>query len=518
VTEQSEHLSNAQIENYGNRTSGAGPEAAQRDEHQRVNHQSTGDQSNDQSIDDQRVEAHLTDCPSCRNRVLDFHRSLFASPTFQPEPDRSKAGQPKYDALEHDSSLYGHLPSGYAPSGHLPLGQKPSDQRPADSSLGGAKPTDSALADSNFANSKYPAEPQVRTAPTPECPSDDALRQLAAGLTPDDAAATRDALATKLLKHAATCNHCGPLLRTYTELFSDDFTPEEQAALANLQSSSTDWQQQTAREMLKAGGVQAADVPAEKAACVSGSQSAASTTDVQPGPRKSSAAKPTTERKPFFWKWVLVPAVAVVVALAAITFPIYLAGRDTPEKVEKYLAEAYPEKRTIEMRWPGAKWGEPRETLGPLQANKPLSLLRADEVIQRQTPETLRKKEWLHLRAQSEILGGAELLQLIKDLTEATQSQPDSALMFDLAIANFRMGEVTHDRKYYEKSKDVLDEMLASSRNSSALFDRAVVEQRLNLKDAALIDLLECLQKETDRKWTDEIQQKIHRLNDSSGR
>jgi len=64
----------------------------------------------------------------------------------------------------------------------------------------------------------------------------------------------------------------------------------------------------------------------------------------------------------------------------------------------------------------------------------------------------------------------------------------------------------------------VLDEMLASSRNSSALFDRAVVEQRLNLKDAALIDLSECLQKEPDRKWTDEIQQKIQRLNASSGR
>jgi predicted Zn-dependent protease len=80
------------------------------------------------------------------------------------------------------------------------------------------------------------------------------------------------------------------------------------------------------------------------------------------------------------------------------------------------------------------------------------------------------------------------------------------------------MGEVTHERKYYEKSKDVLDEMLASSRNSSALFDRAVVEQRLNLKDAAIIDLSECLEKETDRKWMDEIQQKIQRLKASSGR
>ena len=493
VTEQSEHLSNAQIENYGIRTSGAGPDAAQRDEHERANHQSI----DDQKMNDQRVEAHLADCPPCRDRLFDFHRRLFAPPVGPPETDPREDGPTKNDA---------------------PLsGPKSADsnERSADSKLASARPTDSALADSNFANSKYPADPQVRTAATPECPSDDTLRQLAAGLLPD-ASSGNDAFAAALTQHAATCNHCGPLLRTYTELFSDDFSPEEKAALAHLQSSSADWQQQTAREMLKAGAVQAADVPAEKAAGVNGSQSAASATDALPAPRKSSA-KATTERKPFSWKWVLIPATAVII-LAAITFPIYLARRDSPEKVEKYFAEAYPEKRTIEMRWPGAKWGEPRETLGPLQANKPLSLLRADEVIQRQTPETLRKKEWLHLRAQSEILGGAELLQLIKDLTEATQSQPDSALMFDLAIANFRMGEVTHDHKYYEKSKDVLDQILASSRNSSALFDRAVVEQRLNLKDAAILDLSDCLEKETDMEWKAEIQQKIQRLKASAGR
>ena len=160
MTEQSEHLSNAQVENYGKRTSDAGAESGQSDEPQRVD---------DLRFDDQRVEAHLADCPSCRKRLLDFHRSHFAM-------------------------------------------------------LAG------------------PADPQLRTASTPECPSDDDLRQLAAGLS-------SDAVATKLTQHAATCDHCGPLLRTFTEDFSDDFTPEEQAALANLQSGSERWQRDLAKKM-----------------------------------------------------------------------------------------------------------------------------------------------------------------------------------------------------------------------------------------------------------------------------
>lgn len=253
MTEQSEHLSSAQIENYGNRTSGAGPDAAQGDERQRVNHQSLDDESvdrssDDQSMNDQHVEAHLADCPSCRNRVLDFHRSFFASPADPPETDPPETDPPENGPAAKDASLSGRSPSGHSPSGERPAdsNERPADsnERSADSKSAGARPSDSALADSNFANSKYPVDPQVRTAPTPQCPSDDTLRQLAAGLTPDDVAAT-------LTQHAATCDHCGPLLGTFTEDFSDDFTPEERAVLNNLKSGSESWQKELAKKIVK---------------------------------------------------------------------------------------------------------------------------------------------------------------------------------------------------------------------------------------------------------------------------
>ena len=369
MNQQSEHLSDAQIEEYGSQASGAGPET------------------------EAWVETHLDDCSLCRSRVLDFQRTQFAL---------------------------------------LP-------------------------------------DPKVNTVSTSDCPSEDDLRDLAAGLCSEP-------IAQKLKAHATTCDRCRPLLQEYTEDFSDEFSPEEQAVLSQLRSASPEWQRHTARKMLK------------------------------PKPSSLPVWIP-------YWKWVLVPAAAALIAFA-VTSPIMYARRDTPDKVAKLLVQAYPEQRTTDMRWPEMAWGPSKETLGQTPENKPLSLLRADEAIQRQTPETLKKKEWLHLRAQSEILGAAPSQQLIEDLTKATQSKPASqSLMFDLAIANVRMGEVTQDGSYYERAKTVLDEILASfPPNSAALYDRAIVEERLELRGPAIADLTQAGSLEKDPAWSAEIQQKIQRL------
>ncbi|MGC2741838.1 MAG: hypothetical protein WA672_01530, partial [Candidatus Angelobacter sp.] len=416
MTEQSEHLSSAQIENYGNRTSGAGPDAAQGDEHQRAANQpmadrhidqSTADQSltdksgndllsNDLLANDQRVEAHLADCPSCRNRLLDFHRSHFAL-LAQPAGAGATSSSPGLadarltnsklaDSKSADSKLAGGELADSRLADSTLAESKVVDSRLADSKLADsaqreAKPTDSALADTKFANSKYPAVPQVRTAATPQCLSDDALRQLAASLSSN--APISDTLAAKLTQHAATCDHCGPLLRTFTEDFSDDFTPEEQEALANLKSGSAEWQKNVARQMMQAArvsGTEDANAATARATEVGSSRTAATIKS----DKKLSAGKPASTapgRKPFFWKWVLVPATAAVVAIAA--FSIWYTQRDTPKKVEQYLAKAYTEKRPMEMRWLGAEWGPPQIILGSAESvfSKPGPLIDAEKII-----------------------------------------------------------------------------------------------------------------------------------------
>ena len=503
VTEQSEHLSSAQIENYGHRTSGVGPDAAQGDERQGVNHQS----SDDQSISDQRVEAHLADCASCRNRLLDFHRSLFVSPTYQPEPDQPKADASKSDlkndSPEHETSLPGHPSSGDSPSGYWASGHLPPGQRPADSRLEGAGPTDSALADSKFANSKYPADPQVRTAATPECPSDDALRQLAAGLSVDDTATTGDAFATKLLQHAASCDHCGPLLRIFTEDFSDDFSAEEQAALANLQSSSADWQKNTARQMMKAAATRAA---AAVEASAAGRQSSR---------QKSFKGSPKTTagRKPFFWKWVMVPAIAAVVAVAA--FSIWYAQRDTPEKVEKLLAQAYTENRTTELRWPGAKYANIRQT----RSGESGSILSVPESLRNAANEIdsgLRKNpddsKWLLLSARLHLMEGhyqPALTDLNKIDNERTAGTSD--YLITRALALYEKGESEpNGRQFYGEAVDLLGKVLQQNPdNPAALFNQALACEKIFAFDCAASDWDRMLKVEKDSNWAHEAQQHL---------
>jgi hypothetical protein len=72
----------------------------------------------------------------------------------------------------------------------------------------------------------------------PMCPPDDVWLELAAGIVRQDS--------EKHLGHAAQCDYCGPLLRQTKEDFSGELTPEEETVIANLPSSTRDWQERMA--------------------------------------------------------------------------------------------------------------------------------------------------------------------------------------------------------------------------------------------------------------------------------
>src|SRR6185437_2241806 len=181
-----EHLTDAQIEHYGDRTSGEGP--------------------NQSSLEtDQAIETHLADCAGCRTRVLDFHRARLGLMS-NPVPSAPNPQDP------------GH--AGY---------QNPGYQNQTSTS---ASATERAIAEVTGRDER----------PTPDCPTEDTLRDLAAGLTtPADAA--------HLTQHAAQCAHCGPILRAYTEDFSDDLSPEDAALLLKMKSSTEHWQRELAQKM-----------------------------------------------------------------------------------------------------------------------------------------------------------------------------------------------------------------------------------------------------------------------------
>ena len=82
--------------------------------------------------------------------------------------------------------------------------------------------------------------------PRPNCPDNDVLQELAAGIL-------APAMAEQTMLHVAECKSCGPILRQYLREFSDEQSPENIAILKELQSSKPAWQKKLVRELIGGG-------------------------------------------------------------------------------------------------------------------------------------------------------------------------------------------------------------------------------------------------------------------------
>jgi tetratricopeptide (TPR) repeat protein len=411
VNKQSEHLSDAQIENYGSQTSGAEPDAAQ-------------------SAEDQRINAHLNDCASCRNLLLEFHRNNFG---ILLEP-------------------------------------------------------------------RQLADLQVNTASTPDCGSEDALRQLAADMSCGASVdSSPNSPAAKLTLHAATCDRCGPLLKRYTDICSDDFSPEEQAVLDSLQSSSAAWQQQTARKMLAAAGAQTApaDFPAKT--------------------RRIAEPLTTSVRKSFFWKWALIPATAAICGL--IAFSIWYTQRDTPEKVEKLLAQAYTDQRTMEMRVPGAAHADFKQTRSGESAsllNAPESLRKAASKVSTQLSKTPDNPGWLLLSARLNLLEWqykAAMTALEKVGDEKVRTSPNFLLTRSLALYEQAEFEPEQRDLNYGEIINLLGQVLQKTPDDTiALFNRATACEKLRMYECASADYERVVKIEKDSGLSADASEHLRRI------
>lgn len=392
MDKQSGHLSDVQVEQYGNTVTPQQPEADDRD------HQ---------------IETHLADCGGCLERVFAAQRKRLA---LSPNPNMKTGHNPR----RHNA--------GSANPG--PLGR--------------------------------------------DCPDEDDLRHLAAGLCSED-------VGIKLTQHAAQCDHCGPLLRAYIEDFSEDLSDEDQVVLARLKSSSAGGQRKLVEAMLAASG--------------------------------KSSAKPSTikpSKKAFPWRWVLAPA--ALAACGAITFAIWYEQRETPEKVEKLLVQAYTENRTMEMRLSGAAWGQMRVTLGPNDSvfSKPSPLFKAEEIIAHRQPAEPKSVDWLKVKAESELIE-QQPSAAISTLNAALDIRPDSApLMLDLAIAYVQRAPGSGDARDYPKAIDLLSKITQRDpHNQEAVFNLALVYSRLEMWDLAARTWESYLQLDSNGPWAQEAKQKL---------
>jgi CHAT domain-containing protein len=315
--------------------------------------------------------------------------------------------------------------------------------------------------------------------PTPECVGDAEWLEVAAGLLPD--AKTRE-----LMKHAAQCGHCGPLLKNAAETLANETTPGEETLLASLSSSRPDWQKNMAERLRE----------------------------------RADAKGNNRERKEGARRWQALfswprPAFALAgIALAIIAGWLGLR-MVRPASAEQLLAQAYTEHRTLEVRVPGAKYAPIRieRAAGGSSLDKSPSLLKAEALIADSLRKNPNDPAWLHAKARADLLDG-NYESAIKTLQRALETQPDDpALLTDLGSAYFVRAEATDRSVDYGNAIESLSKALAKSPDDPvALFNRALACERMFLYTKAVDDWEHYIRVDPQGEWSEDARRRLTAL------
>jgi CHAT domain-containing protein/tetratricopeptide (TPR) repeat protein len=307
------------------------------------------------------------------------------------------------------------------------------------------------------------------------CSEESEWVRVAAGLLENTEAKER-------MKHAIQCGYCGPLLKAAVRSLSEETTPDEEAALASLTSAGRDWQAQMARRLRKA---------------------------VE---NRSPKEAPSFWRSLFHW-----PNRAFAVATVAIVAMTAWIGVRMlrPPSAQELLAQAYTERRTIEMRIPGAKYAPIRveRSGGGSSFEKPEPLLKAEAVIGENLRKTPNDPLWLQGKARADLLDG-NYDSAINTLQRALDIQSDSSsLLTDLGSAYFLRGESTTRPVDFGLAIEALSKALATSPNDQvALFNRAIVCEHMFLFNQAVDDWEHYLRVDGQGEWSNEARRRLAAL------
>jgi len=338
--------------------------------------------------------------------------------------------------------------------------------------------------------------------PCPDCTRDVEWLEVAAGLLPETK--TRE-----LMKHAAQCGYCGPLLRNAAETLLDEASPKEEEVLAGLSSARPEWQRNIA-ETLR-GNIQDKQL--------------------------RNGGNSWWQR---FFSWPR-PAFAVA-ALAAVVVSGWLGSRVLrPPSATQLLAQAYTERRTLEVRISGAKYAPMRVERSAARSSldRSPSLIKAEALISENLKKNPYDPTWLQAKARADLLDG-NYESAVRSLQRALDAQPDSpALLTDLASAYFERAEaadrVIHygtpsvgtlanspdfaraaapDRVIdYGNAVDALGKALAKSPDDPvALFNRALVSERIFLYTQAVEDWEHYSRIDPQGEWADEARKRLAAL------
>lgn len=323
-------------------------------------------------------------------------------------------------------------------------------------------------------------------APGPECPREDIWSTLAAGLMNDEEAGP-------FITHAATCGWCGPRLKEAMHDLAQDITAEEQEALAKLPSASPGWQRAMAQQLAAASRSRDTDplVEVEK-------------------PAKNTEPK-NKERAGFGWWPKLVWAGA---GLAVLVVAALVGVRLTREPdVNALLAQTYAQHRTIDLRMSGAEYGPMKVEKGPGETPWPEPFRRAQAILSRDLAKHMDDPSWLQAQARADLFDN-DYDGALKELNQALALKPnDSVLRIDKATALYMRAHKPGQEMDYGEAAELLSEVLRNNPGDPvALFNRALVYEKLNNPRDAIKDLEHYLQIDPNSQWAVEAKDHLKDL------
>jgi tetratricopeptide (TPR) repeat protein len=306
------------------------------------------------------------------------------------------------------------------------------------------------------------------------CPDPRVWFDVAAGtLSPEDS--------LKHVQHAADCSTCGPRLRTATQIFKEELTPEEEKTISSLPSASPQAQRRLAERLMQS--------------------------------TSSPIPEPVPKPKPSFW-WPLSFSLAGAAAVAAVALYFFIP-RNSPADVQKLLAEAYTENRQIEMRIPGAKHAEMKQQrsgeAGSLLAIPGAERKALDKIAagQKKDPDN---PQWLILQAQADLLDW-RYKPALSALSRVETGTDSTDFLLTRALALNEQGEAEHDPQLQGHAIDLLGRILQKEPdNTTALFNQAIVCEELYMYECASKDWQHVLQIEKDPGWIAEAREHLNRI------
>jgi hypothetical protein len=211
-----------------------------------------------------------------------------------------------------------------------------------------------------------------------------------------------------------------------------------------------------------------------------------------------------------FWFWVPLAATVAAVAVSGVT---WLVKFSMAPSIDQLLAQAYSQNRTVELRIPSASHATFRGRLGSSESLlSPNTSHRnaAEQAIRSACRNKSEETQCLLWEARLNLLD----LRYRAALTalDGIQSKTESRdLLLNRAIALFEEATAGTDVKspesLYAQAAEELSKLLRQSPDDPvALFDRALVYEKLQMMESASADWQALLKVETDPGWRNEAQ------------